>query len=150
MSEPTQGGGLSAIWRYFESCRKMTERDRRNSWKATGWMFVWMVSFASVVAGMKFEVLPQGFLTYVAIAVSTAIGLLAVLAYARFIRQADELQRKIQTEALSLGFGGGFLATFALALLERTELYNPDLGDPFLAMAICYVAGILLAARRYA
>lgn len=150
MSEETRSGGLSAIWRFVASCRQMTERDRRNSWRACGWMAAWMVSFFSVALALKQEALPGGLWTYLAIAGSTALGLLALLAYVRFVREADELQRKIQLEASAFGFGGGFIATFALSLVERADLWTVDLGDPFLVMAVCYSLGLFLGARRYA
>jgi hypothetical protein len=144
MKEGTSSG---ALWRRV-TCQQLTERDRRNQWKAVGWLFVWMVSFVSVSLAIRHEVFPGGLWTYLAIAGSTALGVFTVLAYARFVREGDELQRKIQLEALALGFGGAFLAHFGFSLLERTG-NRIDLGDPFLVMVVCYALGLFLGTRRY-
>lgn len=150
MNQRTRTRGPGAFRRFLTSCTQMTAADRRNSWRATGWLFVWMVSFVSVAFAIRTEALPAGPWTYVAIAGSAALGIVAVLAYMRFIREADELQRKIQLEALALGFAGGFVAQFAFSLIERAGIMTVDIGDPFLVMCICFAVGLFLGARRYA
>lgn len=147
--ETTHDDSSGAIRRFLTHCRTMTARDRRNARRANWWLLAWMLSFAATIFAISRQLIPGGLPTYLAIAGSTLLGFVGVLAFFHFLRQADELQRKIQLEALALGFGGGFLATFTLSLLERTGL-EVDLGDPFLAMVLLYVAGILLGARRYA
>lgn len=128
----------------------MSERDRRNSWKATGWLFAWAVSFVGTTFAIGQEAIPAGPSTYLAIAASSALGLIAMLAYVRFVREADEFQRKIQLEAMALAFGGGFVGTFALTLLERAGALSVDPGDTFLVMVAFYLVGLFLGARRYA
>lgn len=150
MTEETQTGKPGAFARFCSACTQLTARDRRNQWRTLGWLFVWMVSFLSVAFAIRTEALPAGLWTYLAIAGSTALGLVTVLAYMRFIRQADELQRKIQLEALALGFAGGFVAQFAFSLIERVGIMEVDIGDPFLVMCICFAVGLFVGARRYA
>lgn len=149
MEETSETGTLGAIWRYFATCRNTTERDRRNARRALWWMLAWAVSFVAVSFGIKESWIPAGTLRYVAASASILVGLAAVLAYVRLIREADELQRKIQLEAMALGFAGAFLGNFALALLQRTGL-TVDLGDQFLVAVGFYLIGIVLGARRYA
>lgn len=150
MNQKTETHRPGVFRRFLMTCTQMTAADRRNSWRATGWLFVWMVSFVSVAFAIRTEALPAGLWTYLAIAGSTALGIVAVLAYMRFVRQADELQRKIQLEALALGFAGGFVAQFAFSLIERAGIMDVDIGDPFLVMCICFAVGLFLGARRYA
>lgn len=150
MSEPTEERSPNFLLRFVRGCRNLTERDRRNSRRVNYWLLVWAVSFVAVTFGLSRDLLPGGPLTYLAIAGTSVLGLIGVLAYIRFIREADELKRKIQLEALALGFGGGFLATFTLSLIERASGAQMDLGDPFLAMVAFYVVGVVLGARRYA
>ncbi|MGH9379422.1 MAG: hypothetical protein ACRD2Z_02230 [Thermoanaerobaculia bacterium] len=150
MNEETQTSKPGALARFLTTCRPMTARDRRNSWRATGWLFVWMVSFLATTFAIRTEALPSGLWTYLAIAASTALGIVVVLAYVRFVREADELQRKIQLEALAWGFAGGFVAEFAFSLIERAGIMNVDIGDPIVVMCVCYAVGVFLGARRYA
>lgn len=139
-----------ALRRYVACCREMTERDRRNARLANTWTLVWMVAFAATLFALKYEVLPAGVLTWLAVAVTTGLGAVALGYFVRFVREADELQRRIQLEALGIGFGAGFLATFTMALLERVWTFTFDAGDLFLVMVIAYLVGIVLGARRYA
>lgn len=149
MNQETQTGTTGAFARFWSSCRQMTARDRRNSWRFTGWLFAWMVGFVSVAYALRAGVLPVGLWTYLAIAGSTALGVVAVLAYVRFVREADELQRKIQLEALGLGVAGAFVAEFAFSLIERAGIMDVD-SESFLVMCVCYAVGLFLGARRYA
>lgn len=150
MNQEAETRRPGALRRLVTICTPMTARDRRNQWRAVGWLFVWMVSYVSVAFAIRTEALPAGLWTYLAIAGSTALGVVTVLAYVRFVRQADELQRKIQLEALALGFAGGFVAQFVFSLIGRTAIMDVDIGDPFLVMCICYAVGLFLGARRYA
>lgn len=136
--------------RLISSCTGITERDRRNSRRANLWLFVWMLSFVQAVLAIKNQWISPGFVTWLAIAGSTAFGLIAVRKYMNFLREADELLRKIHLEALALGFGAGFLATFTMSLIERVRDQPFDLGDVFLVMVIFYVIGVIVGTRRYA
>lgn len=146
----SQTSSPGALRRYVDRCRKMTERDRRNSRRANYWLFGWMLAFAATIFALKYEVLPTGLPAYLAIAATTALSAVALGYFVHFIREADELQRKIQLEALGIGFAGGFLANFTMALLERVWTYRFDVGDLFIFMVVCYLVGIFLGARRYA
>ncbi len=150
MTEETRVGTSGAIWRFLASCRDLTARDRRNSWRAAGWLFGWMVGFLAVSLAIRFALVPSGLPTYLAIAVSAALGLVALAAYARFIREADELHSKIHLEALALGFGGGFVGYFVFRLLDQAGVAGIEMGDLLTAMLFFYVLGLVLGARRYA
>jgi hypothetical protein len=149
MSEETGSNTITAVWRYFATCRNATERDRRNARRATWWLFAWAVSYVAVKFGLVKGVVPEGALSVLAVTVPIVLGLIAVLGYVRLVRQADELQRKIQLEAMALGFGGAFLGNFGLDLLERVGVPVSG-GDLFVVAAAFYILGIILGARRYA
>lgn len=149
MSEETQTHTLSAVWRYFATCRNATPKDRRNARRALWWLLAWAVSFVAVSFGLKEAWMSGSVARYAAVSLSIVIGLVAVLAYVRLVREADELQRKIQLEAMALGFGGAFLGNFALALLQHAGL-SVDPGDQFLVAVVFYMIGVILGASRYA
>lgn len=74
---------------------------------------------------------------------------LTVVAYIRHLRRLDELQQRIQVEALAISVGATGLLTFALGLLEQA-------GGPRLNMILVFPLLILfwglsgtLARRRY-
>ncbi|MDX1645003.1 MAG: hypothetical protein R3244_11660 [Thermoanaerobaculia bacterium] len=138
-------------WRsYLNHCRSMTERDRRNARIANWVLAAWALAFLSATYALRRDLIDGGALAVTAVVVPTALGIFAALAFGRFLRQADELHRKIQLQALALGFGAGFVTTFTVSLLEAAGWVVIDTGDVFLVMAIFYLFGMWLGARRYA
>lgn len=69
----------------------------------------------------------------------------------RQLGRIDELQRRIQFEALAFAFGGTALATFGYGFLEQGADY-PHLNWFFVwpIMASLWIVGLWFARRRYA
>lgn len=68
------------------------------------------------------------------------------------LRQCDELQKRIQLEALALAFPLTLLLLMMLGQLERiVELTRQDLGyrDVWGITAFFYILGLVMARRRY-
>lgn len=76
----------------------MSERDRRNQWQLLGWIFAWVLANAAISRGW----VPGGAPAFTVILCHVLLGGAMMLAYRRFLQNADELQRRIQLEALAL------------------------------------------------
>ncbi|MGD2130571.1 MAG: hypothetical protein PVG42_16690 [Lysobacterales bacterium] len=129
--------------------RGMRDIDRRNARRTNGWLLGWMVVFVATTFALKSGAL-SGLPAWLAIAAATALGIVAILRYIRFLREADELLRKIQLEAIALGFGAGLVAHFTGSLVARLLNKPLDAGDVLLVMVIGYILGVILGTRRYA
>jgi hypothetical protein len=100
------------------------------------------------------EALPQGSTG------ALAVALLPVPAFAwlihsvvRGIRAMDELERRIQLEALALAFPAALLIVFTAGLLDLAGFHgegNWDLPRLLPLVLLPYWAGVVLARRRYA
>ncbi len=139
----------SPIGDFLAACRTMPERDRRNARIANWWLFAWCVTFLPALYFFRRDQMPPGIVSWVAVVVPIVLAVCGVLAFIRFLRQADELQRQIQMEALALGFGAGFVASFGLELLEEVGIGSFGAPDTFSAMALFYLIGMLIGTRRY-
>lgn len=92
-------------------------------------------------------------------AVRIAAAALAVLAFAvflvtevRLIRGLDELQQRIQLEALAIAFPTALLLVFALGMLERAGVSVwgfRSLRDVWPLLMLPYGVGLVFAIRRY-
>lgn len=73
----------------------------------------------------------------------------AMLAYVRFLRRMDELQRRIQLDALTYSFGASALITIAYGFLEQAGL--PAVSWVWVAplMIVLWGASVAVASRRY-
>jgi hypothetical protein len=116
------------------------------------WSMIWTSSFVGVTLALK-----RGWLAgapgIVAAVASASLGLGTALAYQRFLKEADEVQRKIELEALALAFGVGLIGGFAYWLLEYSGAVpasKSELLYVLAAMCLTYSAGVLLGRRRYA
>jgi hypothetical protein len=73
----------------------------------------------------------------------------ALRAYLRFLGRMDELGRKIQLEALAIGFGAAGMLTFAYGFLENAGF--PQLSYVFVFPLMIFLWGVggIIATRRY-
>ena len=136
----------------FLSCAPGTPRDRQNMRRVRLWMCAWGLSFVGITAAVRFEWIPTGPIAITATLVCTIFGVVALFAYRRFLREADELRRKIEIEALALAFGAGMVGGMALWLLQRagaTLVAEADILSVIFIMALANGIGNFLGHRRY-
>jgi hypothetical protein len=124
-------------------------RDRQNQRRVTLWALAWALSFVAVTLAIKKQWLPFG----VALAgmIGTALfGIATVLAYRRFLQEADELRRKIEMEALAFAFGAGVIGGMTYwQLMVSGAVSGLGFAYVFAAMVISHSVGVLIGLRRY-
>lgn len=76
-------------------------------------------------------------------------GLLAIWAILRQLRRMDELQRRVQFEALAFAFAGTAFVTFGYGFLEGVGYARLSMQSVWPLMAALWLIGSVLAARRY-
>jgi hypothetical protein len=122
----------------------------RNALQLAGWMLAWAMSWAAVSNGIKHEWLPAGGPTFIAALISTGMGLGMILAYRRFLRDGDELQRKIQLDALALSLGVALVGTGTYRLAERAGVVaDTDVSNIILLIAVVYSITVVVGNWRY-
>ena len=85
-----------------------------------------------------------------AIAVLPVLPALGVpLAVIRFCRAMDELQLRIQLESLAFAFVSTAITTLTYGFLQNAGLPNLSWVWVWPVMATCWIAGLLVARRRY-
>jgi hypothetical protein len=67
----------------------------------------------------------------------------------RFLREADELVRKIELEGLAIGFGVGVLFLLGYQLLEQVGLPEISAHKTAAVMLFAWLFGQVIARRRY-
>lgn len=82
-----------------------------------------------------------------------AAGLLFfILEEVKMIRLLDELQRRIQLEALAIGFPAALLILMIMGFLQRVHLLPQALStirDVWFVLPLAYGIGLFFARRRY-
>lgn len=124
-------------------------RARRRELRLAGACFVWAVCFAGARLLLRHGVLEGGVLPWLVAAVPTAAGAGLLIAFLRYLRDLDELQRAIQIEALALGFGGGFLAVCAYLTFVPLGAPLVDAHQLLAVMPVLYALATLAGRLRY-
>ena len=132
-------------------CGDLTATDRKNLWRFQIWGVVWLVAFAATALLLKHwpELVPGLPLRVALIALTAALGVAMVLAFIRFLREADELVRKIHLEGLAVAFGATVVFVTTWRLVERAGGPRADVDDSLLVMMGVWVIAQIFAARRY-
>ena len=132
------------------SCSSLfTARDAQNYRIFSSWMFGAMLTFGAATLLIDGKFIPDS-VGWILTAATIVLMVFSIRSYIAFLRQADELLRKIHLEALAFAFGAGIVAMMGYRLCERLGAPKLDVNDAALVMLLCWTAGQYFGARRYA
>ena len=112
--------------------------------------FIWLVSVALMTFAQT--VFPASLDTFgpIVLLLNVVAGLALLLTNTAFLRALDELQRKIQIDAMAVTLGYLFIGGFAIQGAVKLELMESLTFGNFLASgALVYVFTCWWTARRY-
>jgi len=132
---------------------RLTPHDRRNVRPMTICMLLFFVSF--LIAHLF---LPRGdgsmaaqpLWAWPATILPIILGALLAYYYQRFIRETDEMMRKIHLEALATAFGVAFVVGMSAGLLDQMDV--PKVGRADLTwsmMVVTYSVRLKMLTRKY-
>ncbi|HEX7833240.1 MAG TPA: hypothetical protein VF787_26525 [Thermoanaerobaculia bacterium] len=125
-----------------------TPRDSHNYRTFSVWMIGAMLSFvaATILIDGKW-IPPAGGWALTILSIVLMLG--AMRAYIHFLRNADELLRKIHLNALALAFGVGTVAMMGYRLCERLGAPKLDINDSSLVMILTWALAQWYGMRHY-
>ena len=124
---------------------------KRNTINLALWTAAWVLSMAVSTFGPLVIWEENTTLTSFAIAFNFLIGIGMIFANIRHLNGLDELQRKIQLEAMGIALGLAVVAGLAYSSLDQSNLigYNAEISHLVILVGITYLAGILIGTSRY-
>ena len=127
----------------------------RRELKATGWLAIGAVAWVATLALASLGPgslwgSEQTAISWAAVGLNLVVGVAWIVVYIRYLRAVDELQRKIQLEALAATLGVGWIGGFSwvvadmVGLVESTEstlaIFSAGLGIVFvIAIAVGFI-----------
>ena len=123
--------------------------DRRNGRRVMLVSLVWATVFVGSTALLESASGPTGFAAWVIAGVCTALGLVALAVFRRFLLDADELTRRIQLEGVAFGFGAGLLFSLTYGLFNDAGAPDVSMTHAGTVLIVGYMAGVLRATRQY-
>lgn len=129
--------------------RGQTEADQRNIRAVWIWSFVWAAGFvAAIISLRRLEQLPSLFLWLLAL-LPTLFSIPLVCALRRFLREADELMRKIQLEGIAIGYSAGSIFCVGYHGLEHVGAPQLPIVFAVVPLGLGWAIGSFLVAYRH-
>jgi hypothetical protein len=115
------------------------------------WTGAWVAATALMTFGPKFFWNKSVVLTLLAVGLNIGVGVGMVLANKNYIAELDELQRKVQVNALAIGLGVGVIAGIPYSVLDMYDVipFKAEIGHLIMLMGLAYSASFLYGAWRY-
>ncbi|HMB52370.1 MAG TPA: hypothetical protein VKU40_03580 [Thermoanaerobaculia bacterium] len=123
--------------------------DARTARRYSYACIAWVASYGFAIYTIKHDLVTATWARWAVGALPTLFGIVLVYNFIRYLRQLDELQRRIQVDALAFAFGIGFLFMTGYRVCERLGAPQLDTDDPLLPMVFAWTIATWWGTRRY-
>lgn len=125
--------------------------NRHHTIRLAQWTGAWLATVALAVFGAEFLWDGNVTLSVLAIALQVAVGAGMIVANKRHLLNLDELQQRIQLEAMGITLGVTLIVGIAYSSLDIVNVIAGDAEISFLVMlmGITYLVSLLFVRRRY-
>lgn len=134
-----------------ENTNSRVALTKKNTVNLAVWTFAWVASMALSSFGPIYIWKENTTLSVLAILLTFLVGLGMIYANVKHLNGLDELQRKIQLEAMGFALGLAVVAGLAYSSLEHANIitYNAEISHLVILIGITYFAGVLIGTSRY-
>ena len=129
--------------------RDYARRDARNTRAFLLWVVLATLAYLGAALAVRHRAALPLPLPWLAIAAAALLSGLAVQRYVLYLREVDELKRRIETEALAVGFGAGTVLSLLAPLVQRLGLPWLDASVVAAVMMGVWAVASFLGNRRY-
>ena len=115
-----------------------------------GWTFAWVVSLAFLSGGVN-NLWDSLLITKIGLLINLSIGVGMIIANKNLLNHYDELQKKIQLEAMALTLGLAVVVGIVYEVSFDFGVINSEPEGEYIVIfiSICYIVSTLLNSRRY-
>lgn len=128
-----------------------TSRRKKNTTNLAFWTAIWVLTLAIATFGFKFMWEENTTISLFAFIINIGAGIGMIMANIKYVRSLDEMQQKIQLEAMGIALGVGVVGGLSYSLLDITNLIMVDAEISFLVILIglSYLAAMIIGHFRY-
>lgn len=126
-------------------------KNTKNTLVVFYWTVAWILTTALVKFGTEYIWQSNKLLTGLAILFNVIIGFGMVLAVKRYLMGLDEMQQKIQMDAMALSLGVGLVIGLGYQSMGQTNLipFEAEVSHMIMLMSLTYIVGIFAGLRKY-
>lgn len=112
---------------------------------------IWLTTLALAKFGPDLLWAGQPIVSWIAVALNIIAGLVLVVVHARYLRNVDDLQRKILMDAMAVALGLGLVGGFAYSVANSAGLIAFDGSFAFISalMGVVYAIASVVGTLRY-
>ncbi len=131
--------------------RSWKSRTRRTTVRLMIWTAVWTTSVGLSTFGPKFFWDYHTLYTALSIALALGAGYGMILAIKENLKSMDEMQQRIQLNAMGITLGAVLVVGVAYSTMDQTNLISgdADIGVLILFMSITYIISTIAGRIRY-
>jgi hypothetical protein len=127
------------------------QRNQINTKRLAKWTAAWVLSLALATFGAQFIWQQNQWMTATAIGLNFLIGIGMIIANKQHLADLDELQQKIQLNAMGLSLGMGLIIGISYSTIDTTGLIqaHAEISHLVIVMSLTYLMGIIMGNRKY-
>jgi len=133
---------------------------KSNEWEATTrknvrhlayWTGGWALTIALSAFGPKFLWDYNFSISILAILVSTIIGVGMILVNRKYFNGLDEMQRKVNMDAMAIALGAGVVGGMSYSMLDAAHVisFDAEIGHLVMLISITYFIAFIVGSIRY-
>lgn len=126
-------------------------QTKENTVRLAIWTGAWLITTALASFGPKLIWDFNNLISVSAILLNILVGAGMIWANKRFLQDLDELQQKIQLEAMALALGIGLILGLGYSLLDIAQVisFDAEISHLIIVMSITYLIGMKSGQVRY-
>jgi len=126
-------------------------RVRTNVIRLFLWNGAWVAATALMAFGPKFLWNKTLVFTLLAVGLDVAVGVGMILANKTYLAELDELQRKVQLNAMGITLGVGLIAGVPFSVMDSYHVipFHADIAHLLIFMSLTFVVSNLYGTWRY-
>ena len=130
---------------------KWNTQVKRNTKNLAIWTMLWTGSMALATFGPQFIWDGNIVLSVLAVAVNALLGLGMILMNIKHINSLDDLQKKIQLDAMGIALGAGVVGGLSYSILDTTNMITKDAEISYLVIfiSLTYLIALIIGQKRY-
>lgn len=126
-------------------------KNIRNTKRLACWTVAWLITMAAANFGPTLLWGENTLISSVAILINVIVGFGMIWANKKQLQGLDEMQQKVQLQAMGLSLGVGLVLGLAYSNLEVTKVIpqHAEISHLVIVMGLTYLVGTVLGMRKY-
>jgi hypothetical protein len=134
-----------------EQCSDWSGETKKNTKRLAIWTGAWVATMAIATFGSLLVWPEIIWLKVVSVVINLLIGIGVIFANKRHLEGLDELQQKIQLDAMAISLGVGLIAGTSYSTLDNINLisFDAEISHLVMLIGVTYLLGVIFGQRRY-